>query len=234
MKLNGKVALITGGGTGMGRAITLKLAAEGAAVAINYSRRAREAEQTVEAARRLNVQAFAMKADVMVEAEAVQLVERTAKQFGRLDVLVNNAGWSVAVPHRQMEGLTEEILERTWQTNVKGPIYVMRAAIPHMLKAGGGSIVNITSVAAFQGAGSSIIYVASKAALGVITKSLARAFGEITSASTRSRPALWTPNSWTGLLVRRRRALPGVPWAEFRPSMMSPVPSCTWHAMPRA
>jgi 3-oxoacyl-[acyl-carrier protein] reductase len=162
----------------MGRAITMQLAANGADVAINYSRRAREAEMTVEAARRLKVKAFSMQADVTVEAEAVQLVDAAVKQFGRLDVLVNNAGWSTVVPHRQLDGLTEEILERTWQTNVKGPLYVTRAAIPHMLKAGGGSIVNMTSVAAFQGAGSSIVYVASKAALGAITKSLARAFGK--------------------------------------------------------
>jgi 3-oxoacyl-[acyl-carrier protein] reductase len=177
VKLTGKAALVTGGGTGMGRAITLKLAAEGANVAINYSRRAKEADETIEAARRLGVRAFAMKADVSVEAEAIHLVEETVKQFGRLDVLVNNAGWSTVVPHRRLEGLTEEILERTWRTNVKGPIYIIRAAIPHMLKGGGGSVVNTTSVAAFQGAGSSIIYGASKAALGAITKSLARAFG---------------------------------------------------------
>jgi len=178
VKLKGKAALVTGGGTGMGRAITLKFAAEGANVAINYSRRAKEAEETVEAARRLGVRAFAVKADVSVEAEAIHLVDETVKQFGRLDVLVNNAGWSTVVPHRKLDGLTEEILERTWRTNVKGPIYVTRAAIPHMLKGGGGSIVNTTSVAAFQGAGSSIIYGASKAALGAITKSLARAFGK--------------------------------------------------------
>ena len=164
MKLTGKVALVTGGGTGMGHAITLKFAAEGANVAINYSRRSKEAEETVEAARKLGVRAFAMKADVTVEAEAVRLVEETVRQFGRLDVLVNNAGWSRFIPHRQLDGLTEEVLERTWQTNVKGPIYVTRAAIPHMLKGGGGSIVNTTSVAAYQGAGSSIIYGASKAA----------------------------------------------------------------------
>ncbi len=178
MKLTGKAALVTGGGTGMGRAITLKFAAAGANVAINYSRRAKDAEETVEAARRVGVKAFAMKADVSIEAEAVRLVEETVKQFGRLDVLVNNAGWSTVVPHRKLDGLTEEILERTWRTNVKGPIYITRAAIPHMLKGGGGSIVNTTSVAAFQGAGSSIIYGASKAALGAITKSLARAFGK--------------------------------------------------------
>ncbi len=178
MRLKGKSALVTGGGTGMGRAITLKFAAEGADVAINYSRRAKEAEETVEAARKLGVRAFAMKADVAEEAEAVQLVEETVKQFGRLDVLVNNAGWSRVVPHRQLDGLTEEVLERTWRVNVKGPIYVSRAAMPHMLKVGGGSIVNTTSVAAFQGAGSSVIYGASKAALGAITKSLARAFAK--------------------------------------------------------
>ena len=178
MKLTGKAALVTGGGTGMGRAITLKFAAEGANVAINYSRRAKEAEETVEAARRLGVQALAMKADVTVEADAIRLVEETVRQFGRLDVLVNNAGWSRFIPHRQLDGLTEDVLERTWQTNVKGPIYVTRAAIPHLLKGGGGSIVNTTSVAAYQGAGSSIIYGASKAALGAITKSLARAFAK--------------------------------------------------------
>ena len=153
MKLKGKAALVTGGGTGMGRAITLKLAGEGADVAINYSRRAKEAEETVEAVRRLGVRAFAMKADVAVEAEAVRLVDEAAKQFGRLDVLVNNAGWSTAVPHRQLDGLTEEVLERTWQINVKGPIYVTRAAIPHLVKAGGGAIVNTTSVAGLPGGG---------------------------------------------------------------------------------
>jgi 3-oxoacyl-[acyl-carrier protein] reductase len=178
VKLKGKAALVTGGGTGMGRAITLKLAGEGADVAINYSRRAKEAEETVEAVRRLGGRAFAMKADVAVEAEAVRLVDETVKQFGRLDVLVNNAGWSAVVPHRKLDGLTEEILERTWQINVKGPIYIIRAAIPHMLKVGGGAIVNTTSVAAYQGAGSSIVYGASKAALGAITKSLARAYGK--------------------------------------------------------
>ena len=160
MKLKGKVALITGGGTGMGRAMTLKFASEGADVSINYSRRAKEAEETAEAARKLGVRALVVKATL-----------------GRLDVLVNNAGWTRFVPHRELDKLTEEILERTWTTNVKGPIYVTRAAIPHMLKVGGGAIVNTTSVSAFHGAGSSMIYVASKAALGVITKSLARAFG---------------------------------------------------------
>jgi 3-oxoacyl-[acyl-carrier protein] reductase len=99
-------------------------------------------------------------------------------KLGRLDILVNNAGWTRRVNHRELEGLTEEVLDRTWAVNVKGPLYCIRAAIPHMLKVGGGAIVNITSIAAFQGAGSSIVYCASKAALGTITKSLARAYAK--------------------------------------------------------
>src|SRR3989304_1138011 len=67
-------------------------------------------------------------------------------KLGRLDILVNNAGWTHRVNHRELEGLTEEVLERTWTVNVKGPLYCIRAAIPHMLKGGGGAIVNVTSL----------------------------------------------------------------------------------------
>lgn len=178
MKLKGKAALVTGGGTGMGRAISLRFAAEGGDVIINYSRRAKEAEETAEAARKLGVRAFAVRADVSQDSEARRLVEEALTRLGRLDILVNSAGWSKFVPHQELENLTEDILERTWAVNTKGPLYCSRAAIPHMLKVGGGAIVNITSIAAFQGAGSSIIYCASKAALGAITKSLARAFAK--------------------------------------------------------
>ncbi len=178
MKLKGKVALVTGGGTGMGRAICLKFASEGAGVAVNYSKSQKQAEEVAEAARQLGVPALAIKADVSQDQEARRLVEETVAKLGRLDILVNNAGWTRPVTHRELEGLTEEILERTWAVNVKGPLYCVRAAIPHMLKAGGGAIVNITSIAAFQGAGSSMIYCGSKAALGAITKSLARTFAK--------------------------------------------------------
>jgi 3-oxoacyl-[acyl-carrier protein] reductase len=178
MKLKGKVTLVTGGGTGMGRAMCLKFAGEGAGIAINYSRSQKEAEEVAQAARQLGVPAVAIKADVSQDQEARRLVDEAVGKLGRLDILVNNAGWTRPVTHREMEGLTEEILERTWAVNVKGPLYCTRAAIPHMLKGGGGAIINITSIAAFQGAGSSVIYCASKAALASITKSLARAFAK--------------------------------------------------------
>jgi 3-oxoacyl-[acyl-carrier protein] reductase len=178
MKLKGKVVLVTGGGTGMGRAMCLKFASEGAGVAVNYSKSKKEAEAVAEAARQLGAATLAIQADVAQDREARRLVEETVAKLGRLDILVNNAGWTRRVNHRELEGLTEEVLERTWAINVKGPLYCIRAAIPHMLKVGGGAIVNVTSIAAFQGAGSSVIYCASKAALGTITKSLARAYGK--------------------------------------------------------
>jgi 3-oxoacyl-[acyl-carrier protein] reductase len=178
MKLKGKVALVTGGGTGMGRAMCLKFASEGAGVAVNYSKSQKQAEEVAEAARRMGTAALAIKADVAQDQEARRLVEETVAKLGRLDILVNNAGWTSRVNHRELQGLTEEVLERTWAVNVKGPLYCIRAAIPHMLKVGGGAVVNVTSIAAFQGAGSSVIYCASKAALGTITKSLARAYAK--------------------------------------------------------
>jgi len=178
MKLKGRVALVTGGGTGMGRAMCLKFASEGAGVAVNYSKSQKQAEEVAEAARQMGAPALAIRADVSEDQGARRLVEETAAKLGRLDILVNNAGWTRRVNHRELEGLTEEILERTWAVNVKGPLYCIRAAIPHMLRVGGGAIVNVTSIAAFQGAGSSVIYCASKAALGAITKSLARAYAK--------------------------------------------------------
>lgn len=178
MKLKGKVAVVTGGGTGMGRAICLKFASEGGDVVVNYSKSQQQAEEVAAKAQKLGVRALAVRADVSQDSEARRLVDETVAKLGRLDILVNNAGWTHRVTHRELEGLTEEILEQTWAVNTKGPLYLSRAAIPHMLKQGGGRIVNITSIAAFQGAGSSVIYCASKAALATITKSLARAFAK--------------------------------------------------------
>jgi 3-oxoacyl-[acyl-carrier protein] reductase len=162
----------------MGRAICLKFASEGGDVVVNYSKSQQQAEEVAAKAQKLGVRALAVKADVSQDSEARRLVDETVAKLGRLDILVNNAGWTSRVTHRELEGLTEEILEQTWAVNTKGPLYLSRAAIPHMLKQGGGRIVNITSIAAFQGAGSSVIYCASKAALATITKSLARAFAK--------------------------------------------------------
>jgi|SRR5581483_478279 len=176
MKLEGKAAVVTGGAKGMGRAICLALAGEGAAVAVNYATSQAEAEEVVRAIAANGGQAMAVRADVGKDAEARQLIETAAQCFGRLDILVNNAGYTQRVPHRELDLLTDALMDRVLAVNTKGPLYCSRAAIPHMQRQGAGFIVNITSVAATMGHGSSIIYGASKAALTTITKSLARAF----------------------------------------------------------
>ena len=116
-----------------------------------------------------------MRADVTREAEVREMVEHVARELGGLDGLVNNAGWTQRVPHRQLDDLTDEIWERVLATNLRGPFYCVRAAVPHMERRGGGAIVNITSVASATGTGSSMAYAASKAGLDTLTKSLARA-----------------------------------------------------------
>jgi 3-oxoacyl-[acyl-carrier protein] reductase len=143
VRLKGKIVLVTGGATGIGRAIVLALAREGAAVAINYSRSEAEARETARLAEQAGVR-----------ASVREMVEHVARELGGLDGLVNNAGWTQRVPHRQLDDLTDEIWERVLATNLRGPFYCVRAAVSHMERRGGGAIVNITSVASATGTGS--------------------------------------------------------------------------------
>jgi 3-oxoacyl-[acyl-carrier protein] reductase len=175
VKLGGKVALVTGGATGIGRAIVLALAREGVAVAINYSKSEAEAKETARLAEPAAVRTLPVQADVSREPQVRAMVERVARDLGGLDCLVNNAAWTQRIPHRQLDDLTDEIWERVLATNLRGPFYCVRAAVPHMERRGGGAIVNITSVASFTGTGSSMAYAASKAGLDTLTRSLARA-----------------------------------------------------------
>jgi len=174
MKLQDRVAIVTGGGTGIGRGISEVFAREGAKVAVNYSRSQKEAEETVAAIQAAGGTAIAVAADVSEDASARGLMERVAREFGRLDILVNNAGWSTRIPHERLDDLTDEIWDRTLNTNLRGAFYCMRAAVPYLKKQPGASIVNIASVAALTGTGSSIAYAASKGGLLTMTKSFAR------------------------------------------------------------
>jgi len=176
MKLEGKVAVVTGGSKGIGRATCRAFAKEGAAVVVNYARSQAEADAVAGEINAAGGQAIAVRADVSRDDEARALIDAAVQRFGRLDILVNNAGWTRRTPHNQMDLLTEELLDRTIDTNIKGPLYCTRAAIPHMQRAGAGSVVNITSVAGHTANGSSVIYCGSKAALLSMTRALARAF----------------------------------------------------------
>ena len=158
----------------MGRAIAERFAAEGAKVLVNYRASKDAAEEVVAEIREKGGEAEACQANVAVDAEARKMVGDAEQRWGRLDVLVNNAGWSKLTPHHRLEDLTDEIWDRTLNTNLRGAFYATRAAVPLLRKSGGGSVINNTSASAWHAAGSSIVYSASKAALVNMTKSLAR------------------------------------------------------------
>jgi 3-oxoacyl-[acyl-carrier protein] reductase len=193
---------VTGGATGIGRATVLALAREGAAVAVNYSRSKAAAHETVKRAEEAGVRALAIQADVTRDDQVRVMVDDVVRELGGLDCLVNNAGWTQRVPHRQLDALTDEIWERTLATNLRGPFYCARAAVPHMERRGGGAIVNITSVATFTGTGSSIAYAASKAGLDTLTKSLARALAPSRIRVNAMAPGLLATGFGGGLITQ--------------------------------
>ena len=168
-----KVALVTGGGTGIGRAISLALAALSIDVAVNYSRSQQEALDTAAAIEKIGGKALTVQANVANDTEVRAMVQTVVEQFGQLDYVVNCAGTTVYVDMPDLEGLKPEFWDEIMAVNVKGLFSVCRAAAPHLKKTRG-SIVNITSVAGITGMGSSIAYAASKAAAISVTKSLAR------------------------------------------------------------
>ncbi|HKB36033.1 MAG TPA: SDR family oxidoreductase [Gemmataceae bacterium] len=175
MSTDRKVALVTGSATGIGRAVALRLARMGMAVAVNYSRSETEAVQTFEEVRASDVPAILCKANVADDGAVRTMVRRCANELGGLDVLVNNAATTHFIDHTNLEALSDEVWDEIFNVNLKGAFYACRAALP-LLKERRGVIVNVSSVAGLLGMGSSIPYAASKAALNCMTKSLARAF----------------------------------------------------------
>ncbi|MGE4555390.1 MAG: SDR family NAD(P)-dependent oxidoreductase [Desulfovibrionaceae bacterium] len=171
--MQGKKALITGGATGIGRAIALTLARAGADVSIVYSRSEQEAQETVQEISALGVKGMACQADVADDGQVRNAVKETLAAFGGLDILVNGAGTTFFVNNADLDGVRSEHWDRIMDVNVKGCFQCSRAAAAS-LKERRGCIVNITSVAGISGMGSSIAYAASKAAMICLTKSLAR------------------------------------------------------------
>jgi 3-oxoacyl-[acyl-carrier protein] reductase len=174
MDLKNKAALVTGASVGTGRAVAIELARRGCDVVVNYSRSQSEAEETAGEIRALGVRAIAVQADVADDAAVRSMVERTRGEFGRLDVLVNNAAVTSFIAHGDLEGVKDEDWDRILGVNLKGPFQAVRAAAP-ALKESRGVVVNVSSVAGVAGIGSSIPYCASKAALNIMTVALARA-----------------------------------------------------------
>jgi 3-oxoacyl-[acyl-carrier protein] reductase len=177
MELKGKAALVTGGSTGLGRAISLQLAREGVDLAINYSKSREDAEKTASEARSLGVRAIATRADVSSAVEIERAVADAEQAFGHLDILVNNAGTTKFVAFADLDGLDEDDWLGLYKTNTMSVFFASRAAAKVMRKTGGGHIVNTVSNAGLRAAGSSIAYSVSKAAGIHLTKCLAVALG---------------------------------------------------------
>jgi 3-oxoacyl-[acyl-carrier protein] reductase len=175
VELPGKAAIVTGAGTGVGRATALALAQRGCSVLVNYSRSREAAEATAAQAAALGVRAVAFRADVAVDADCRALVAAAERELGRLDVLVNNAGITRFIAHGDLERVSDDDWQQILAVNLKGPFQCARAARAALERSGEGVIVNVTSVAGIIGTGSSIPYCASKAALNNLTLTLARA-----------------------------------------------------------
>ncbi len=174
MDLHGKVGLVTGSATGIGRAITLAMARAGADVVVSDIRTGADADQTVADAKALGVKAIFVQADVSKDESISAAIAQAVKEFGHLDVLVNNAGTTVFVPYANLDGLTDAAWQKVLGVNVMGVFYASRAASKVMLEQKSGCIINIASNAGMNGLGSSIPYTVSKAAVISLTQTFAR------------------------------------------------------------
>jgi meso-butanediol dehydrogenase / (S,S)-butanediol dehydrogenase / diacetyl reductase len=168
-RLAGKAALITGGGTGIGRAIALAFAREGAKVAV-AGRRPEKLQETLRALQEQGSEGIEVTCDVARARDAEHAVAETARAFGRLNVLVNNAG---VLKVATIEGTSEEEWDRLMAINLKGPYLMCRAALPEFRKAGGGAIVNVGSILGLVAMKDRAAYCASKGGVTLLTKAMA-------------------------------------------------------------
>ena len=167
-KLSGKVALISGGDSGIGRAVAIGFAKEGADVVIAYLDEHEDAQETMKLIQAEGRRAMAVSGDIGSSAFCDDLVDQAVKAMGRLDILVNNAAEQHLQP--DFEKISDEQIERTFRTNIFSQFYLTRAALPH-LKAGA-AIINTTSVTAYKGSPTQIDYAATKGAIVAFTRSL--------------------------------------------------------------
>ncbi len=171
MKLEGKVAVVTGGSRGVGRAIALAFAKEGADVCINYARRDDAAKEAASLIEKLGKKAKIVKADVSVRDDAYKLIDETVSEFGKIDILVNNAGITrPALLHK----MSEEDWDKVLNVHLKGAFFCTQRAAKYMMERKYGRIINVTSVAGIHGTVGQVNYSAAKGGLISFTKSVAR------------------------------------------------------------
>lgn len=169
-----RAAIITGSSSGIGAATAKRLASHGWRVVVNYSKSEDDANRVAAECNRVGGEAIAVRADVTDDAQCRRLAQAALDQWGRLDALVNNAGFTKFVPHANLDDLNAEDFQRIYATNVIAAFQMARACAPALRSSAKGAVVNVSSLASFLGTGSSIAYAASKGAVNVLTLSLAR------------------------------------------------------------
>ncbi|HHV09145.1 MAG TPA: glucose 1-dehydrogenase [Clostridiales bacterium] len=189
-KLAGKVALVTGGDSGIGRAVAIAFAHEGADIAIVYSNEHEDAQETKAIIEGTGRKCLVYSGDIGEESLSSKVVNNVVKELGRIDILVNNAGEQH--PQNSILDITKEQLERTFKTNIFGMFFMTKAVLPHL--AGGSAIINTTSITAFKGHETLIDYSASKGAILAFTRSLALNLAEMNIRVNAVAPGpVWTP-----------------------------------------
>lgn len=176
MKITGSVAIITGGGGSIGRAVAMKLTGEGATVAV-ADINLETAEATAVAVREAGGEAIALKLDVRDRADIKAMVSRVLQRFGQIDILVNVAGGSARKDNAFFHESKEEIIDWVIDVNLKGPMFCTRAVIKHMIERRSGKIVNIGSIVGVQGLEKLVDYSAAKGGIISMTKALAKEVG---------------------------------------------------------
>jgi 3-oxoacyl-[acyl-carrier protein] reductase len=175
--LSGKVAAVTGAAVGLGRAIAIAFGEEGARVVVNFARSSGDAQETATRVRQAGGEALVVQADVSKDAQVRHMMEQIGRAWGRIDVLVNNAGIATVPPIANLDAITEEAWNEQLDVHVKGTFYCCRAVAETMRQQGDGCIINMASVAGIAPVGSSLVYSTSKAAVIHLSKCLARMLG---------------------------------------------------------
>ncbi|GIJ23898.1 MULTISPECIES: SDR family NAD(P)-dependent oxidoreductase [Micromonospora] len=201
----GRVALVTGAGSGLGQAIAVRLGAAGVRVAVHYGSSAQGAAQTVAAVRAAGGEAIAIAADLTDPAAAPRLVEEVTAALGRVEILVNNAATTRFIPFEDLDSADDEVWTALLRVNLLAPVALARATFPAMVDAGWGRVLNVASTSAFEPAGSSLPYAVSKSALVSFTRGLA-AVAPAGVAVSAVAPG-WMDTPWTARHTGRTDAV---------------------------
>lgn len=219
-----KVAIVTGSATGVGAAAAIMLAQRQCHVVINYTRSQREAEETADQCRLQGADVLLYQGDVGEDSHCRNMAESAVERWGRIDYLINNAAKTKFNAYENLEGLSAEDFLAIYKVNVVGAYQMVRAVAPHMKKQGRGAIVNNSSIGGITGIASSMAYAASKAALNMMTQSLALVLGpeiRINAVAPGAIQTRWlqggmTPEQYQAFLLNAAAMVPlqTVPTAE--------------------